>query len=210
MLEAERGRHRLRRRHDAALRPRAHRARRARRAGCTCSARSRSRRRRRTRAAWSAHARELRRVLFPCHNYKHAPVIKAVRQVLDAGLIGQVQLVTLQTFRNTHAQGRRRVAPRLAARAALLGRRHRDGPREPHLLSRVRLARRVPHGHHREDVDARRLRHRGQLRLRDDVPERDGDALTSRGPRASARSSTPSTASAAPSASRTTTSRSPS
>jgi predicted dehydrogenase len=50
-------------------------------------------------------ARETRRVLFPCHNYKHAPVIKAVRQVLDTGLIGPPRLVTLQTFRNTHAKG---------------------------------------------------------------------------------------------------------
>jgi predicted dehydrogenase len=50
-------------------------------------------------------AREARRVLFPCHNYKHAPVIKAVRQILDAGLVGRVRLVTLQTFRNTHARG---------------------------------------------------------------------------------------------------------
>jgi predicted dehydrogenase len=45
------------------------------------------------------------RVLYPCHNYKHAPVIKAVRAVLDAGRIGKVHLVTLQTFRNTHARG---------------------------------------------------------------------------------------------------------
>src|SRR5581483_11842610 len=52
-----------------------------------------------------AQAREMRRVLFPCHNYKHAPVIKAVRRVLDAGRIGRVHLVTLQTFRNTHARG---------------------------------------------------------------------------------------------------------
>ena len=52
-----------------------------------------------------AQARQMRRVLFPCHNYKHAPVIKAVRQVLDAGEIGRVRLVTLQTFRNTHAKG---------------------------------------------------------------------------------------------------------
>jgi predicted dehydrogenase len=52
-----------------------------------------------------SQAREMRRVLFPCHNYKHAPVIKAVRQILDAGLIGQPRLVTLQTFRNTHAKG---------------------------------------------------------------------------------------------------------
>jgi predicted dehydrogenase len=55
--------------------------------------------------AMVAQAREMRRVLYPCHNYKHAPVIKAVRQILDAGLIGRVSLVTLQTFRNTHAKG---------------------------------------------------------------------------------------------------------
>jgi predicted dehydrogenase len=55
--------------------------------------------------AMGAHAREARRVLFPCHNYKHAPVIKAVRGVLDAGRIGGVRLMTLQTFRNTHAKG---------------------------------------------------------------------------------------------------------
>jgi predicted dehydrogenase len=45
------------------------------------------------------------RVLYPCHNYKHAPVIKAVRAVLESGRIGKVHLVTLQTFRNTHAKG---------------------------------------------------------------------------------------------------------
>jgi len=50
-------------------------------------------------------AREQGRVLFPCHNYKHAPVVKAVRQVLDAKDIGRVRMVTLQTFRNTHAKG---------------------------------------------------------------------------------------------------------
>ncbi len=55
--------------------------------------------------AMASQALEMRRVLFPCHNYKHAPVVKAVRQVLDAGLVGRVRLVTLQTFRNTHAKG---------------------------------------------------------------------------------------------------------
>jgi predicted dehydrogenase len=50
-------------------------------------------------------ARSSRCVLFPCHNYKHAPVIQAVRRVIDAGDIGRVHLVTLQTFRNTHARG---------------------------------------------------------------------------------------------------------
>jgi predicted dehydrogenase len=50
-------------------------------------------------------ARDARRVLFPCHNYKHAPVIKAVRRILDSGSIGRVRLVTLHTFRTTHAKG---------------------------------------------------------------------------------------------------------
>ncbi|HEY2903199.1 MAG TPA: Gfo/Idh/MocA family oxidoreductase [Polyangia bacterium] len=51
------------------------------------------------------HATTAGRVIFPCHNYKHAPVIKAVRRILDSGRIGKVHLVTLQTFRNTHARG---------------------------------------------------------------------------------------------------------
>ncbi|HEY4185093.1 MAG TPA: Gfo/Idh/MocA family oxidoreductase, partial [Polyangia bacterium] len=45
------------------------------------------------------------RVLYPCHNYKHAPVIKTVRGLIKSGRIGKVHLVTLQTFRNTHAKG---------------------------------------------------------------------------------------------------------
>lgn len=51
------------------------------------------------------HACRAQRVLFPSHNYKHAPVVKAVRKVLDDGLLGRVRLLTLQTFRNTHARG---------------------------------------------------------------------------------------------------------
>jgi predicted dehydrogenase len=51
------------------------------------------------------HAQDARRVYFPCHNYKHAPVVKAVRGVLDEDVIGPVHLVTMQTFRNTHAKG---------------------------------------------------------------------------------------------------------
>lgn len=52
-----------------------------------------------------AHARRAERVFFPSHNYKHAPVVKEVRRVLDSGAIGDVKLVTLHTFRNTHAKG---------------------------------------------------------------------------------------------------------
>lgn len=46
-----------------------------------------------------------RRVLFPCHNYKHAPVVKEIEKTISSGEIGEVSSVTLQTFRNTHAKG---------------------------------------------------------------------------------------------------------
>jgi predicted dehydrogenase len=62
-------------------------------------------------ASMVAPARRDERVLFPCHNYKHAPVVRAVREALDADVIGDVHLVTLQTFRNTHARGVREWRP---------------------------------------------------------------------------------------------------
>jgi predicted dehydrogenase len=46
-----------------------------------------------------------RRVLYPSHNYKHAPVVRRVRSMLESGLVGQPRLVTLSTFRTTHARG---------------------------------------------------------------------------------------------------------
>lgn len=51
------------------------------------------------------HATRARRVLFPCHNYKHAPVVKAVQDIIQSGCIGRVRSLTLSTFRNTHAKG---------------------------------------------------------------------------------------------------------
>jgi predicted dehydrogenase len=51
------------------------------------------------------HAGTAERVFFPCHNYKHAPVIKAVRRVIESGRIGTVRQVALDTYRNTHAKG---------------------------------------------------------------------------------------------------------
>lgn len=51
------------------------------------------------------HAVASRRVLFPCHNYRHAPVVAAIREVLASGRIGAVRSATLNTFRNTHAKG---------------------------------------------------------------------------------------------------------
>ena len=56
-------------------------------------------------ASLLAHAREAKRVLFPAHNYKHAPVVKAIREIIESGKIGKVRSVTLNTFRNTHAKG---------------------------------------------------------------------------------------------------------
>ncbi len=50
-------------------------------------------------------AKSARRVLFPCHNYRHAPVVEEVRRILASDAIGPVHLVTLQTFRTTHARG---------------------------------------------------------------------------------------------------------
>jgi predicted dehydrogenase len=56
-------------------------------------------------AALLEHAARARRVIFPCHNYKHAPVVKAIRKILASGKIGRVRTATLSTFRNTHARG---------------------------------------------------------------------------------------------------------
>jgi len=52
-----------------------------------------------------AAAREHRRVVFPAHNYKHAPVVKFALDVIRSGRIGGVRAVTLNTFRTTHAKG---------------------------------------------------------------------------------------------------------
>jgi predicted dehydrogenase len=57
------------------------------------------------------HALDVERVIFPCHNYKHAPVIKEVRALLDDGRIGKVHLATLHTFRDTHARGSKEWRP---------------------------------------------------------------------------------------------------
>jgi predicted dehydrogenase len=51
------------------------------------------------------HAVSARRVLFPAHNYTHAPVVRAITDVVRSGRIGRVRSVTVDTFRNTHARG---------------------------------------------------------------------------------------------------------
>jgi predicted dehydrogenase len=56
-------------------------------------------------------ARSQRRVLFPCHNYRHAPVMRTMRELVQQGAIGSVRLATLQTFRTTHARGVREWRP---------------------------------------------------------------------------------------------------
>lgn len=52
-----------------------------------------------------------KRILFPCHNYKHAPVVKAIRDVIKSGKIGSINSITLNTFRNTHAIGTKEWLP---------------------------------------------------------------------------------------------------
>jgi predicted dehydrogenase len=51
------------------------------------------------------HARAAERVLFPCHNYKHAPTVRAIRAIIQSGRIGAVRSVELDIYRNTHARG---------------------------------------------------------------------------------------------------------
>lgn len=57
------------------------------------------------------HAEKSHRVLFPCHNYKHAPVVKAIRDVIAAGRIGKIKSATISTYRNTHAVGQQDWLP---------------------------------------------------------------------------------------------------
>ncbi len=51
------------------------------------------------------HARQVRRVVYPCHNYKFAPVIQKMSSQVRQNELGKIQGVTLQTFRHTHAKG---------------------------------------------------------------------------------------------------------
>lgn len=51
------------------------------------------------------HALRAKKVLFPAHNYKHAPVVKTIREIIASGQIGKVRSLTLNTYRNTHAKG---------------------------------------------------------------------------------------------------------
>jgi predicted dehydrogenase len=50
-------------------------------------------------------ARDRRVTIFPCHNYKHAPVVKEMRDAIQSGRIGAVRSATLSTFRTTNAKG---------------------------------------------------------------------------------------------------------
>jgi predicted dehydrogenase len=50
-------------------------------------------------------ARRARRVLYPGHSYRHAPVVQAVRGLLARGAIGAVRMATIDTYRTGHARG---------------------------------------------------------------------------------------------------------
>ena len=92
------------------------------------------------RARCSTTRTAVKRVFFPSHNYKHAPVIKAIRGVLESGELGPIHLVTLDTFRTTHAKGVAEWQPDWRRVRKTQRRRHRDGPRQPHVLPGVRMA----------------------------------------------------------------------
>lgn len=51
------------------------------------------------------------RVLFPCHNYRFAPVVREINRIIGEGRIGKTRSVTLSTFRPTHARGVREWQP---------------------------------------------------------------------------------------------------
>ncbi len=53
----------------------------------------------------SRAATRAERVLFPAHSYRHAPVIRSLRDLLTDDAIGRVHMVTLDTYRTTHARG---------------------------------------------------------------------------------------------------------
>lgn len=51
------------------------------------------------------YAKENKVVIFPCHNYKHAPIVKAMQRVMAQNEIGHMRFMTINTFRSTHAKG---------------------------------------------------------------------------------------------------------
>jgi predicted dehydrogenase len=52
-----------------------------------------------------AAARAARRTFFPVQNYKHAPALRAVREILDSGRLGPLRRVFIETLRPSHARG---------------------------------------------------------------------------------------------------------
>ncbi len=56
-------------------------------------------------AALVRQAGATKRVLYPCHNYKFAPVVRSMGEIISSGRIGHIRSVTLDTFRPTHAKG---------------------------------------------------------------------------------------------------------
>ncbi len=50
-------------------------------------------------------ARDHQVTIFPCHNYKYAPVVQEMRRVAESGHIGEVRSASLTTFRTSHAKG---------------------------------------------------------------------------------------------------------
>lgn len=52
-----------------------------------------------------AHAAAAERVVFPSHNYRQAPVIRAVRELIATEGLGDITRIEMFTLRPTHAKG---------------------------------------------------------------------------------------------------------
>jgi predicted dehydrogenase len=56
-------------------------------------------------SAMAYRAIRAQRVLYPGHSYRHAPVVRAVRSVIERDAIGPITLATIDTYRTGHALG---------------------------------------------------------------------------------------------------------
>lgn len=56
-------------------------------------------------SAMAYRALRAERVLYPGHSYRHAPVVQAVRSLIERDVVGKVRLATIDTYRTGHARG---------------------------------------------------------------------------------------------------------
>lgn len=68
-----------------------------------------------------AAAESAERVVMPCHNYKHAPVVKTLRKLIEDAALGEIRSATISTYRSTHARGVAEWDPDWRRRAGVAG-----------------------------------------------------------------------------------------